>query len=74
MPGLQHADILVHDQAGHPAHAKLFVCPCGGQTWHVYRLGAGGHIHMQCETCQVTYCDGACSRPPKKVRGRKDEG
>lgn len=59
MNGLHAKDIVIHDQDGTPAPAKLQLCECGNETWHVYLLNAT-HLHLQCTACGTSYCDGRC--------------
>lgn len=48
-------DGSVHD-------AKVAVCDCGGETFHLFQVEDQQHWHFQCVNCVTVYCplQGAC--------------
>lgn len=65
------------DDAGRMTSVEgdLVVCPeCSGEAFHVYRIGARGHLHLQCVICDVSYCDGSCSEAGATGTGARGGG
>lgn len=55
-------DIVVTDKDGNKVPAKLATCTnCGATVFQVFILGKNNHQHLQCDFCQVTFCDGSCA-------------
>lgn len=59
---IQWKDTVVTSKVdGKTVKARVLSCSlCHGETWHILRIGAGQHEHIQCVQCGVSFCDGSC--------------
>jgi hypothetical protein len=65
--GLRSRSIEVTDLDGGRKAARLMRCPCGGEKFLIYFVGA--HQHAQCTACGECYCDGTCGGSPADQPG-----
>lgn len=58
---MQGREVEAIDFCGQSVRAKLLECEeCGRREFYIYVL-EGGHEHLQCVGCGVSYCSGSCA-------------
>ena len=68
MSEMQLRRVEVESSSG-PHEADLFVCPCGGETWIMFRVAGQDHAHLQCADCGQSYCPAGseCGEPEARM-------
>lgn len=50
---------------GKEEEAFMMICECEGEEWNIFALNRlPEHLHFQCKTCNISYCDGICDLKP----------
>jgi len=65
---MQTIDVTITSAVdGSSKPARLMVCmDCSCDHFHIFVL-EGGHQHLQCMRCAVSYCDGSCGTPQREA-------
>lgn len=59
-------DVTLRSEQEGDTAGQLFTCgQCAGETFIVFRIMSGieaGHLHIQCRTCDMAYCQAGAER------------